>query len=161
MAVLGNGLDIAQFKASQDIEQYAFCVIKNGQISLPAAGSYCDGISLEQYNQNQSVLLRYEGTGKAICGGDIADSQFIATDANGHAVPATANNMIVGKALESGVQGQIIQIILLKIPQVTATDLSAYAKSSDVVAKSQFNQTLVSACTDASVKTALKTAVAQ
>lgn len=158
MTVLGNGLDIAQFKAAQDIEQYAFCVIKNGQIALPAAGSYCDGISLEKYIQNQSVLLRYEGTAKVICGGDIQDSQFIATDVNGHAVPAATNNMIVGKALESGVQGQIIQIILLKIPQVTNQDLSAYAKTADVVATKQFNQTLITACADATVKAAIKAA---
>ena len=160
MSSYGTGLDIGEFEAAVDLNNaYTFAVISQKKINLPLAGGYADGIIFEPYKQGQNVRLRHAGTMKVVCGGAITDGQFITTDASGFAVAAAAGNTILGKALDAGVQGQVIEILLLKMPQVASVDLAPYAKNSDVVLKTAFNQTLKDACGDATVKAALKGAV--
>ena len=126
MAVLGQGLDISTFKASQRLEAFTFCLIKNGSVNLPeSSGSYADGITLDQYNQGQSSLVRYEGLAKVVCGAEISDAQFISTNEKGQAIPATATSSILAKALESGSVGQVIQIMITKVPQAPKAETKA------------------------------------
>lgn len=159
MSSYGTGLDIGEFEAAVDLNNaYTFAVISQKKINLPLAGGYADGIIFEPYKQGQTVRLRHAGTMQVVCGGPIADGQFIATDANGFAVAAGKTDTILGKSLDAGVQGQVIEILLLKMPQVTSVDLTPYAKTSDVVVKTAFNSTLVTACSDATVKAAIQKA---
>jgi hypothetical protein len=126
MATLGNGLNLSQYSAAQNIDQYTFCEVKNGSVYPPQAGGYTDGVSLEQYIKDQAVLIRYLGTAKVICGADVADGQFLSTDQFGHAVPCTGETTVVAKAMEAGAKGQVIEIILLKMPPAQQKPSSEY-----------------------------------
>ncbi len=121
MSSYGTGLDIGEFEAAVDLNTaYTFAVISQRKINLPQAGAYADGIIFEPYKKGQNVRLRHTGTMQVVCGGVLADGQYISTDANGFAVAADKTSFILGKALESGVQGQIIEVLLLKLNQPTA-----------------------------------------
>jgi hypothetical protein len=115
MATLGTGLDISKYSCLDDkIEQYLFCSIKNGKVTKTKIGEYSDGVSLDEYVKDDSVLLRSLGSAKVKCGGNISDGDFVASDANGCAIKYQDGHFILGKALESGVDGQIIEIYILK-----------------------------------------------
>lgn len=144
MTVLGSGLDISNFTALQNMAAYTFCQIKNGGVTLPDARAFCDGITLEQYNQGQTVLIRYVGQAKVVCGEEIKDGSFLTTDQNGKAVIAKEGDVILAKAFEAGAQDQIIRIELVKMPQVKQQD---------------FKQTLKDSISDQTVVDALKKAL--
>lgn len=130
MSVHGVGFNIGQFIAGVPLQTpYVFGKISQGKIILPQAGQYADGVTQETYNIGQTVNLMFVGIAKVTCGQAIPEGSFIATDANGCAVPAQAGNFILGKALEVGAQGQIIQIILLNFNDnqnsITTTSLKS------------------------------------
>ena len=64
-----------------------------------------------------------------------------------------ASGICCGFALEPATDNEIMVMLNKSISAPTSVDLSAYFKTAD------FNATLVKACTDATVKAALKTAV--
>lgn len=60
-----------------------------------------------------SVKLRNgSGTYKVIAGGTIAVGDYVASDASGHAVATTtANDEVVGLAVEAGVDNDLVEVI--------------------------------------------------
>jgi hypothetical protein len=151
MAGLGLGIDIPKFQAGQDlIGEYLFCTIKNGKVFTTKLGENSDGISLEEYQKNQTVLLRSFGTAKVVCGGNIADGELLSSDNNGCAAKAQMTHYIQGKALEPGTAGQIIEILLFTMPPYS---LSGYVKDADL------NTKIIAAMNVQAVKDALKNAI--
>lgn len=115
MTATGTGLDIGYFiLAEKEIEQYRFCSIRDRKIFKTKLGEDSDGVSQDDYYKDCPVLLRYFGFTQIKCGGEISSGDYIASDENGCAIKADANQVILGKALESGSKGQIIEVYIQK-----------------------------------------------
>ncbi|WP_397599131.1 hypothetical protein [Silvanigrella sp.] len=115
MATLGAGIDLTSFPVGDnEIKQYKFCTIRDGKVFTSKLNEYSDGVSLNEFYKDQTVLLRTIGFAKIICGDVIADGDFISSDAEGCAVKTKENQLILAKALEKGTKGQIIEVILHK-----------------------------------------------
>jgi hypothetical protein len=56
--------------------------------------------------------IRRVGISKVVCGGVISVGDEITSDANGHAETATEGDRYVGIALEAGVEGRTISILM-------------------------------------------------
>lgn len=119
MGTLGSGLDISTFPCSEEkIGQYLFCSIKNGAIVKTKLGEYSDGVSLEEYIKDDTVLLRSLGSAKIVCGGPVAEGDFVSSDNNSCAIKFQDGHFILGRALEAGAAGEIIEIYLQKFMTV-------------------------------------------
>ena len=115
MATYGTGLEIGEFEAATELNAFSFAVISQKKVQKPQAGQYADGVTFESIKPGQPVRLRFAGTIKVVCGAPIKDGDFITTDANGCAVVAGDGNWVLGKALDNAVQGQLIEILLIKM----------------------------------------------
>ena len=60
----------------------------------------------------KAAEIRRVGISKVVCGGDISVGDEITADANGHAVTASEGDRYVGHALEAGVEGRIISVVM-------------------------------------------------
>ncbi len=115
MATLREGINLTSFPVGDDyIKQYRFCTIKDGKVFTTKLNEYSDGVSLYEYSKEQTVLLRVIGFAKIVCGDAIVDGDFISSDADGCAIKAKENQLILGKALEKGTKGQVIEVALQK-----------------------------------------------
>lgn len=119
MGTLGSGLDIATFPCGEEkIGQYLFCSVKNGAIIKTKLGEYSDGVSLEEYIKDDTVLLRSLGSAKIVCGGAVAEGDLVSSDNNSCAIKFQDGHFILGRALEAGAAGEIIEIYLQKFMTV-------------------------------------------
>jgi len=115
MTVSGTGLDIGYFiLAEKDIEQYRFCCIRDRKIYKAKLGEDADGITQDDYYKDCPVLVRYFGFSQIKCGAEIATGDFLASDADGCAIKAIENQIVLGKALEKGKKGKIIEVYIQK-----------------------------------------------
>lgn len=76
------------------------------------AGQKVDGVMMDDPKANQSVAPTMLGIAKWECGGTVAAGDRLATDANGKAVTAGADEFEFAEALEAGVDGRIISVLI-------------------------------------------------
>ena len=105
--IAGEDLSAAQFK---------FVTLESdGQVDLAdLAGEQCIGIVENDPAAGAEATVVVAGKTRVVAGGTIAAGAAVATDAAGDAVTASTGNIIMGYAMEAGVDGQVIAIELIQ-----------------------------------------------
>lgn len=117
MATWNSNVELTPFIASADLsaKQFTFVALDAaGKVASPSAGAFVDGVIFNNPKTGEpaSVAIEHGQKLKVKCGGNIAAGAEIASDANGAAITATTSGHIkVGKALEAGVAGRVIEIV--------------------------------------------------
>ena len=110
--------DTRTFIAGEDLSssQFKFVTLESdGQVDLAdSAGENCIGVVINDPASGGEATVVVSGKTVVTSGGTIAAGAAVATDASGDAVTATTNNIIMGYALEAGVDGQVIAIELIQ-----------------------------------------------
>jgi len=84
-------------------------VLANAQ-TVPAIGIVKnEGVAKKSVN----IVMPQEGTYKVILGGTVSIGSWLTADANGKAVATTTvKDVVIGKAVQAGVAGDIIEVML-------------------------------------------------
>jgi hypothetical protein len=96
-------------------KQFFFVTLAaDGAIDSSGNGAAADGVLLNDPNTGEAASVVVFGRVTVECGTTVTAGQLIASDAAGNCVPAASTDIILGKALEAGVDGQIITIDFFK-----------------------------------------------
>jgi|SRR5210317_1421336 hypothetical protein len=110
--------DTRTFIAGEDLSssQFKFVTLESdGQVDLAdSAGENCMGVVINDPASGGEATVVVSGKTVVTAGGTIAAGAAIATDASGDAVTAASTNIIMGYALEAGVDGQVIAVELIQ-----------------------------------------------
>lgn len=117
MATQGNQIH-QTFVATAVLPQYTFVTATGTSndgatpaVGATAANGKADGVLINApIRANTAATVVTFGRTKVVAGGAIAAGAEIQVGANGRAVAATGTNIRVGKALEAGVNNQIITV---------------------------------------------------
>jgi len=119
-------LDITR-KAEKDLssQQYHFVEMGGaaGQVDVcDAVGDLVLGVLQNKPNAaNKLCTIRVMGTTKVVCSGTVTEMARVGTSADGKCVvKSTAADLVAGIALEAGVVGDIIEILLTPAAQRAA-----------------------------------------
>jgi len=104
-------------KATASLATSQFCFVTldaNGQIVLPSAGAYCEGVLQDKPGAGDPGAVCYPGdiTRVVVGTGGVTAGADVATDASGHAVAVTSGAYILGQALETQATSGNIATIL-------------------------------------------------
>ena len=106
------------FIAGEDLSssQFKFVTLESdGQVDLAdSAGENCMGVVINDPASGGEATVVVSGKTVVTAGGTIAAGSSVATDASGDAVTASTGNIVMGYALEAGVDGQVIAIELIQ-----------------------------------------------
>lgn len=92
---------------------YVMKVDSNGRACLAGAASAASiGILQNKPKQFEAAEVRKVGISKVICGGNVAIGAHIIGDANSKAVTAAATERFVATALETGIDGRVISVLM-------------------------------------------------
>jgi hypothetical protein len=116
MAYEENGLDIS-LPANTDLSaaQYKFVTVNSsGKIALTGLGEEPDGILQNApAAADRPGRVRVAGVSKLDLGGSVTAGNAVVADTNGEGVAAgSADAYRAGKALETGVSGDVIPVLL-------------------------------------------------
>ena len=110
--------DTRTFIAGEDLSssQFKFVTLESdGQVDLAdSAGENCIGVVINDPASGGEATVVVSGKTVVTAGGTIAAGASIATDASGDAVTASTGNIVMGYALEAGVDGQVIAVELIQ-----------------------------------------------
>jgi hypothetical protein len=110
--------DTRTFIAGEDLSssQFKFVTLESdGQVDLAdSAGENCMGVVINDPASGGEATVVVSGKTVVTAGGTIAAGASIATDASGDAVTASTGNIVMGYALEAGVDGQVIAVELIQ-----------------------------------------------
>jgi len=110
--------DTRSLIAGEDLSssQFKFVTLESdGQVDLAdSAGENCMGVVINDPASGGEATVVVSGKTVVTAGGTIAAGAAIATDASGDAVTAASTNIIMGYALEAGVDGQVIAVELIQ-----------------------------------------------
>jgi hypothetical protein len=110
--------DTRTFIAGEDLSssQFKFVTLEaDGQVDLAdSAGENCIGVVINDPAAAGEATVVVSGKTVVTAGGTIAAGASIATDASGDAVTASTGNIVMGYALEAGVDGQVIAVELIQ-----------------------------------------------
>lgn len=110
----GSDLSGAQHKA--------VVLSTDGAIDVAGAGAKAIGFLMNSPTLGTICEIASNGGGAlAIAGGTIAAGNELAVDANGDVVVATANDVVVGRALESAVDNDVFSVEVFTAYSGTAT----------------------------------------
>lgn len=103
--------------AERDLSNYQFHILYlNAEYTADKATSGSQmlvGILQNKPDEEgKTCEIRRVGISKVVCGETIAVGDEITADANSHAVVATEGDRYVGHALEPGVEGRVISIVM-------------------------------------------------
>ena len=116
MATRQNPIDI-NLLAGADLSTKQFYLVKknstNGQVAVAGDGERAIGVLLNKPSAAGPVAkVQVGGVATVICGtGGLTAGAEFASSATGTAVPATASENKLGVALETGVAGQIMEVL--------------------------------------------------
>jgi len=109
--------DTRTFEAGGDLSagQFKFVVLAaDGQIDLATDGAAAVGVLLNEPDAaGKAATVVVSGKTAVTAGGSITAGDDIASDLNGDAITAATGDIIVGYALEDGVDGQVIAVELI------------------------------------------------
>ena len=110
--------DTRTFIAGEDLSssQFKFVTLESdGQVDLAdSAGENCMGVVINDPASGGEATVVVSGKTVVTAGGTIAAGAAVATDASGDAVTASTGNIVMGYALEAGVDGQVIAVELIQ-----------------------------------------------
>lgn len=110
--------DTRTFIAGEDLSssQFKFVTLESdGQVDLAdSAGENCIGVVINDPASGGEATVVVSGKTVVTSGGTIAAGASIATDGSGDAVTASTGNIVMGYALEAGVDGQVIAVELIQ-----------------------------------------------
>ena len=109
--------DTRTFEAGGDLSagQFKFVALAaDGQIDLATDGAAAVGVLLNEPDAaGKAATVVVSGKTAVTAGGSITAGDDIASDLNGDAITAATGDIIVGYALEDGVDGQVIAVELI------------------------------------------------
>lgn len=92
---------------------YAMKVDSNGRACLAGAADAASiGILQNKPKQYEAAEIRKVGISKAVCGGAVAIGDQVTGDANSKIVKAGTSERFIGIALETGVDGRVISVLM-------------------------------------------------
>lgn len=101
--------------ANSSAKQYLFMTVDaNGQAAATGAGLAADGV-LQDNPETTGFVGEFAigGVSKMLVGSaGVTNGHKVCSDATGHVVDTAASEVVLGKALASGVQGDIIPVLL-------------------------------------------------
>lgn len=110
--------DTRTFIAGEDLSAHQFRFVtleSDGQVDkADAAGERCIGIVENDPAAGEEATVVISGKTRVVCAGTIAAGAEIQTDAAGEALTAAAGDVVMGYALEAGVDGQVIAMELIQ-----------------------------------------------
>lgn len=103
--------------AARDLEDYQFHIL---QLSAEYTADKATGgdqmlvgiLQNKPDEEGKSCEIRRVGISKVVCGGNISVGDEVTSDANSHGITATEGQRYVGIALEAGVEGRTISLIM-------------------------------------------------
>lgn len=102
-------------EAGSDLSSSQFFFVSvsaDGQIDATGDGLHADGVLQNDPDAaGDAAEVAIGGIVKVICGGAVTRGGAVASDASGEAVDAASGDVILGTALETGTDGDIIRII--------------------------------------------------
>jgi len=96
-------------------KQFLFMQIDtDGEIDIAAnQGEACDGVLQNKPSaQGQAGSIMVNGVSKVVAGETIGDGILCTTGADGRCEIAASNDIVLGKTLEAGADGEIIAVLL-------------------------------------------------
>ena len=104
-----NDLSAAQFLIVASDTSNDLAIVKAAAATDPIVG-----VLQSKPKAGAAAVVRHIGTTKVVCGGTITRGDKVTSDGNGKAVTTTTSgNQVVGRALQSGVSGDVIEILLM------------------------------------------------
>ena len=104
--------------AGEDLSSHQFRFVtleSDGQVDkADSAGERCFGIVENDPAAGGEATVVVSGKTRIVCGGTIAAGAQIQTDASGEALTAATGDVVMGYALEAGVDGQVIAMELIQ-----------------------------------------------
>ncbi len=86
---------------------------ENSVVVATSATDPIVGVLQNKPKAGQSALVRFIGTTKVVSAGVIASGAYVTSNATGKAVAtAVIGNQVIGRALESAVAGDVIEVLL-------------------------------------------------
>lgn len=116
MAVM-QSRDTRTFIAGEDLSaaQFKFVTLEaDGQVDIAGDGVRAIGVCLNQPTAGKAATVAMTGKVLVEAGAAVTAGDEIASDAAGNAVTAASTDIIMGYALEDGVDGQIVAIELIQ-----------------------------------------------
>lgn len=103
--------------AGEDLTSHQFGIVQlsaAGQIEAgEAATDLLVGVLQNTPGAGEMATYRFIGTTKVKLGGTVGVGAWVTSDASGHGVATTTDgNVVIGRALEAGVDGDIIEVQL-------------------------------------------------
>lgn len=104
------------------IAQFTFVVLaSDGQVDNASANVRADGVALmSAAGAGEAITVAYDGRVTVLAGGTITRGAAVAVGTSGKAKAAASTNIIVGYALEAGVDGQVITVELSRADKAAA-----------------------------------------
>ena len=105
------------FLAGEDLSsaQYHFVTLESdGFVDIATDGATCIGVVLNTPASGEAATVALDGRVLVEAGGNIAVGAAVASNATGEAITAATADVIMGYAMEAGVDGQIIAIELIQ-----------------------------------------------
>jgi hypothetical protein len=109
---------VLTFKAGEDLSTKIYYLVKlntDGTIVLADADAPVIGVLQDKPKAGEPASVAIGETSKVILGGDVSIGDELVSDANGSAVARTEEHNVFGIALENGVAGDIIEVLLRPI----------------------------------------------
>jgi hypothetical protein len=92
--------------------QYKFVEITStGAVNLVGNNAHADGVLLNDPNTGEAAVVGISGVLKVECGANVTRGGNVGSGANGEAKDAATASAILGTAIETGVDGQVISIL--------------------------------------------------
>jgi len=114
MASFPTGNYILNLKAGSDLSSSRFKALvlaSDGEVDVAGVNAKSIGFLMNTPTAGQVCEIAGSGGGaKAIAGGTINAGDLLATDANGDLLVGTANQILVARALEGAVDGDIFAV---------------------------------------------------
>lgn len=110
-----NSLTSISIEASADLSAKQYFFMKTSATGVASAGNGEKAVGVLQNKPDalgKAATIAIAGVTKVLAGGTVAVDGDVASDAAGEAVAAATGDQILGIALEAGVDGDIIAILL-------------------------------------------------
>lgn len=102
------------YTSGSAVAQFTFVSLAaDGQVDNTSANARTDGVALmAAAGAGEAITVAYDGRVTVKAAGNITRGAAVASDSAGEAVAAAAGDIILGYALEAGVDNQIITVEL-------------------------------------------------
>lgn len=82
-------------------------------LAPPSAGADCIGVLQNNPQLGEAAAVMVSGVTKAQLGDNVGIGTKLMNDTDGTLIPATSTNYVIARALEDGVAGDIISVLLI------------------------------------------------